>query len=211
MTGRTGARDAAGAGGRPDAGRVGCLEASFPPQPPEPGARSPAPEPALAAERSFAEMSGLVRIGVPGRLSLFGASLTHERELLRGAGADINGKNKDKNTALHEAVLATYVDITWQAFPHLHPQYRAFWATAGTPDEGKSGPIDGNRPGKPAKRLNIHDNRLGSGSTSARFSTRTRFEPPAGLEGRAGVHAQVPARGRHQGRRQRRRHVCGRI
>ncbi|MDQ4044799.1 MAG: DEAD/DEAH box helicase, partial [Chloroflexota bacterium] len=37
-----------------------------------------------------------------------------------------------------EAVLTEHVDITWQAFPHLYPQYRAFWATAGTPDEGKS-------------------------------------------------------------------------
>ncbi|HEV2127301.1 MAG TPA: ATP-dependent DNA helicase RecG [Thermomicrobiales bacterium] len=37
-----------------------------------------------------------------------------------------------------EAVLAEHLDITWQAFPHLYPQYRAFWATAGTPDEGKS-------------------------------------------------------------------------
>lgn len=37
--------------------------------------------PALRAERRFTELSGLVRIGVPGRLSLFGASLTHEREV----------------------------------------------------------------------------------------------------------------------------------
>lgn len=37
--------------------------------------------PALRAERRFAEVSGLIRIGVPGRLSLFGASLTHEREV----------------------------------------------------------------------------------------------------------------------------------
>lgn len=37
-----------------------------------------------------------------------------------------------------EAVLAEHDDITWQAFPHLYPQFRAFWATASTPDEGKS-------------------------------------------------------------------------
>jgi ATP-dependent DNA helicase RecG len=37
-----------------------------------------------------------------------------------------------------EAVLADHEEITWQAFPHLYPQYRAFWATAGAPDEGKS-------------------------------------------------------------------------
>ncbi len=37
-----------------------------------------------------------------------------------------------------EKVLAEHEDITWQAFPHLYPQFREFWATAGTPDEGKS-------------------------------------------------------------------------
>jgi ATP-dependent DNA helicase RecG len=37
-----------------------------------------------------------------------------------------------------EAVLAEHDGITWQAFPHLYPQFRAFWATAGAPDEGKS-------------------------------------------------------------------------
>jgi ATP-dependent DNA helicase RecG len=37
-----------------------------------------------------------------------------------------------------ETVLAEHDSVTWQAFPHLYPQFRAFWATAGTPDEGKS-------------------------------------------------------------------------
>jgi ATP-dependent DNA helicase RecG len=37
-----------------------------------------------------------------------------------------------------EAVLAEHETVTWQAFPHLYPQFRAFWASAGTPDEGKS-------------------------------------------------------------------------
>ncbi len=37
-----------------------------------------------------------------------------------------------------EGVLAEHEDINWQTFPHLYPQFRAFWATAGAPDEGKS-------------------------------------------------------------------------
>lgn len=41
-----------------------------------------------------------------------------------------------RNTA--EAVLDEHDDVTWQAFPHLYPQFRSFWATASTPDEGKS-------------------------------------------------------------------------
>lgn len=37
--------------------------------------------PSLRADRRFADIGGLIRIGVPGRLSLFGASLTHEYEV----------------------------------------------------------------------------------------------------------------------------------
>jgi ATP-dependent DNA helicase RecG len=37
-----------------------------------------------------------------------------------------------------EAVLAEHDGVTWQAFPHLYPQFRAFWASGATPDEGKS-------------------------------------------------------------------------
>ena len=37
-----------------------------------------------------------------------------------------------------EAVLDEHEDITWQAFPNLYPQFRAFWSGAVTPDEGKS-------------------------------------------------------------------------
>ena len=36
--------------------------------------------PALKLERSFVDVGGIVRIGVPGRLSLFGASISRERE-----------------------------------------------------------------------------------------------------------------------------------
>lgn len=37
-----------------------------------------------------------------------------------------------------EAVLADHEDITWEAFPHLYPHFREFWAGAISPDEGKS-------------------------------------------------------------------------
>lgn len=43
-------------------------------------ARPEGDRPAIRADRRFAELAGMVRIGVPGRLSLFGASLTHEQE-----------------------------------------------------------------------------------------------------------------------------------
>jgi ATP-dependent DNA helicase RecG len=51
-------------------------------------------------------------------------------------GFDTRLLNIARQTA--EAVLADHDDIGWQAFPHLYPQFRAFWADAGTPDEGKS-------------------------------------------------------------------------
>jgi ATP-dependent DNA helicase RecG len=51
-------------------------------------------------------------------------------------GFDTRLLNIARSTA--EAVLAEHDDITWQAFPHLYPRFRAFWASAGTPDEGKS-------------------------------------------------------------------------
>ncbi len=51
-------------------------------------------------------------------------------------GYDTRLLNIARKTA--ESVLATHEDISWQAFPHLYPRYRAFWSTAGTPDEGKS-------------------------------------------------------------------------
>lgn len=41
------------------------------------GGRSPA----LMLERAFVDVGGIVRIGVPGRLSLFGASISSEREI----------------------------------------------------------------------------------------------------------------------------------
>ena len=41
--------------------------------------RSQGPRPAMFYRRRFADVGGIVRIGVPGRLSLFGASLTTER------------------------------------------------------------------------------------------------------------------------------------
>ena len=37
-------------------------------------------DPSLSVARSFVDVGGVVRVGLPGRLSLFGASLTYERE-----------------------------------------------------------------------------------------------------------------------------------
>ncbi len=58
--------------------------------------------PALQLRRNYADIGGIVRIGEPGRLSLFGASLSRERELPEGDPVLItnNGLVPDTSVAL---------------------------------------------------------------------------------------------------------------
>lgn len=65
-------------------------------------ARESGDRPAVHADRRFADIGGLIRIGVPGRLSLFGASVTFERESSGGAPVIItdSGMFADTSSAL---------------------------------------------------------------------------------------------------------------
>lgn len=64
--------------------------------------RENAPNAALEYRRSYADVGGIIRIGEPGRLSLFGASLSRERELPGGSPVAItdSGLYADTTTTL---------------------------------------------------------------------------------------------------------------
>ena len=58
---------------------------------------------AIRAERTFADIGGVVRVGVPGRLSLFGASLSREHEVTGAEVVMISDTGLIADTAVHLA------------------------------------------------------------------------------------------------------------